>query len=275
MARLAGSLDFAKTVAATMYELELKHPAATLAYYTFLSFVPLLLLVIAVLGRQLAFEVYAGSARFVTPDTQQLIYEALTAASGRTGAVLLSLVAIVWGGANVAIGFLTVVERVEEMTERPLRLQVRDAVVVLGSLSVAMLTIFSLSLLLAVPSVGPLGTIGGFALLPVVLTLTFLPLYYVPSQVVTSPSAALPGALTAACGWTVLHAGVQFYTANAAQYAIYGVVSGIIIILTTTYLAAAVLMAGVVVNALLVSETPADDAGPAEGGDRTAVADRR
>lgn len=254
MMRLAEAVDFAKTVLGEMNDLELRYPATALAYYAFVSFVPLLLLVIVVLGRQVAIGVYAGSANFVTPAAQQLIYEALTTASGRTGAALLSIGAIAWGGANVAIGFLTVVERVEGTPERPLRGQLRDGAVVLGALSVAMVSIFLLSLGLSVLEAGPLVTVAGFAVLPLVLTAAFLPLYYVPSQMVNAPAAALPGALTTACGWTVLHAGIQFYTANATRYAVYGVLSGIIIILTTTYVAAGVLMMGVVVNATFARE---------------------
>jgi membrane protein len=85
---------------------------------------------------------------------------------------------------------------------------------------------------------------------------------------VTTPRAALPGAVTAAAGWTTLHAAVQFYAGNATQYAIYGVLSGVIIILTSLYLAAVVLMVGVVVNATLAGEgTPAgvDDRDPFGG----------
>ncbi|MFC4357233.1 YhjD/YihY/BrkB family envelope integrity protein [Halobium salinum] len=254
MARLAGALDATKTVVGVLYEQDIKYPAAAIAYYAFLSFVPLLLLVVALLGRRFAFEVYTGSARFVTPETQQLLYQALTTASGRTGAMVLSVGAIAWGGANVAVGFLTVVERVEGAVEQPLSTQVRDGGVVLGALSVAILAIFAQSVALSVSSVGLLETLVGFGLLLLVLTGALLPLYYVPSRVVVSPREALPGALTAASGWTVLHAGIQFYTANAAQYAIYGVVSGIVIILTTTYIAAVVLMAGLVVNAVRTTD---------------------
>jgi membrane protein len=82
-----------------------------------------------------------------------------------------------------------------------------------------------------------------------VLVLAFLPLYYLPSELVTSPSEALPGALTAGAGWTLLITGIQYYAANAAQYALYGILSGVILILTSLYLAALVLMLGVVVNA--------------------------
>lgn len=255
------SVEFAKTVARTMYELDLRYPAISVAYAAFVSFIPLLMLLFIALGREVAFEVYAGSAQFVTPETQELLFEALTTATGRTGAFVLSVVAIAWGASNVAVGFLTVVERVENSPDLPLGVQLRNSAVVLATLSVAILAIFLQSVILAVRSPGPLGIVLGFLSLFVVLTAAFLPLYYFPSEVVTAPSAALPGALTAAAGWTVIHAVVQFYTNNAAQYAIYGVASGIVIILTTTYIAAAILMMGVVVNALLATGDglPAED----------------
>lgn len=255
MPRLDGALDLARTVSGAMYDLDLKYPATALAYYAFVSFIPLLILVVVLLGRQLAVQVYVDSARFVTPDTQELFYEALTTASGRTGAVVLSVVAIGWGGGNIAVGLLTAFERVEGRVYQPLADQVRHGTVVLGALSLAILAVFVQSLFLAVTATGPASALFGFVALPIVLTAAFLPLYYVPSRLVTSPAAALPGALTTAFGWTLLHAGIQFYAANASRYAIYGVVSGIVIILTTTYLAAFVLMMGVVVNATLVGES--------------------
>lgn len=257
MARLAESLALVKTVARVMYEYDIKYPATALAYYTFVSFVPLLLLGFALVGRQFALEVYTRSPRFVTPATQQLIYEAMTTAAGQAGAALLAVVVLAWSGANVAVGFLTVIERVEEVTDRTMAIQVRDAIVVLGTLSLAIIAILLLSMLLAVFSAGVLGTLAGFAVLPGVLTLTLLPLYYVPSRVVASVQAALPGALTTAFGWTIIHAGVQFYAANATQYAVYGVLSGIIIILTSTYIAAIILMMGVVINAVIAGDTDA------------------
>jgi membrane protein len=56
------------------------------------------------------------------------------------------------------------------------------------------------------------------------------------------------------------------YVVNAAQYAIYGVLSGIILMLTSIYLAAVVLMVGLVVNAVLAAETTDRLATPAESG---------
>lgn len=250
MSRLAESLAFTKTVTKLLSDPLIKYPAAALAYYGFVSFIPLLLLGIALFGRQVAVDVYTRLPRFVTPSTQQLINEALTSASGRAGAGVLAVLVLVWCAANVAAGFLTVVRRVEGPADRSLSSRLGHGAVVLGMLTLALLAMVLVSMLLAVFSAGPLGVLMGFLILLAVLTVTLVPLYYVPSRVLATPSAALPGALATAGGWAVLHAGIQIYAANAAQYAIYGVLGGVIIILTTLYIGAMILMLGVVVNAV-------------------------
>lgn len=259
-------IDVAKAVAEVMYEPEIKYPATALAYYAFISFIPLLLFVVVLFGQEVALEVYTRLPRFVTPNTQQLIYEALTTARGRAGAAVLAVVVLTWGGGNVAAAYLTAVKRIERLADRPRHVLVREGAVVLVTLTLAALAVLLVSMVLAVFSAGPVGVLTGFLVLLVVLTVTLVPLYYVPSRLMTTPSKALPGALTTAFGWTVLHTGIQVYSANAGQYAIYGILSGVIIILTTIYLGALVLMMGVVVNAVLATETdarPADGAAPA------------
>ncbi|MDS0221401.1 YihY/virulence factor BrkB family protein [Haloarcula sp. S1AR25-5A] len=255
MLRRTEKVATAKTVARIAYESDIRYIATSLAYYAFISLMPVLLLVLVVFGRQLGGVISASEAQFLTPDTQQLVYEGLTTASGRTAATVLSVVVLAWSGANVAVGFLTVVERIEAATERPLGRQVYDAVTVLGTLSATVLVIIVQSVGLALFATGPLSVVAGFAVLFVVLTVTLLPLYFVPSRVASTLTDALPGAMTTAIGWTVLHAAIQFFAANAGQYAIYGVLSGLILILTSTYVAAIVLMVGVVVNAVLATDT--------------------
>lgn len=239
------------TVARMTYEHDVKYPAAAIAYYAFVSFIPLLLLVFGAVGEPIAMRIYTAMPQFLTPAAQQLVYDATTAASEQIGAVLLAIVVLTWSGANVAVGFQTVVERVEDVTRDPLPDRIRDAVAVLGSLGLAMVSIIFTSTFFVLPPADPLAGFLGLAALFIVLTASFLPLYYVPSHSVTSPSEALPGAATVAFGWTILHTAVHFYAVNADRYAVYGVLSGIIVILTSLYLAAVVLMVGVVVNATL------------------------
>lgn len=254
MTKLTEWLSTAGVVTRIAYDSDIRYIATSLAYYAFIALMPVLLLVFILFGRQLARTVSTAQAQFLTPDTQQLLYQALTTASGRTAATVLSVAVLAWSGANVAVGFLTVVERIEAAAERALGRQVYDGVTVLGTLSVAIVVVLVQSVFLALYSTGLASVVVGFAALFVALTVAFLPLYLVPSRVTGSATDALPGAVTTALGWTVLHAAIQFYATNAGQYAIYGVLSGILLILTSTYLAAIVLMVGVVVNAVLATD---------------------
>ncbi|WP_123537333.1 YihY/virulence factor BrkB family protein [Halosimplex salinum] len=249
MPRLADVLDAALTAARVADEHDIKYPAAAFAYYAFVSFLPVTVLALAVLGDRSAAEVRAAMPRLLTPEARRLVTESIGTASGRTGATMLAIVVFAWSGANMGVDFQSVVERVEGTDEPPLVEQLRDAVRVLGSLSLAALAVVFTGGVFSQLSAGPLTAVAWPLVLLGVLVLAFLPLYYLPSTLVTSPSGALPGALTAAVGWTVLILGIQFYVANAGQYALYGILSGVILILTSLYLAALVLMLGVVVNA--------------------------
>jgi len=261
VSRLASLGSFVLVVAREATDQEVKYPAAAIAYYAFVSVVPLLLLVIAIGSTLLGPDVIAAlnefTPQYLTPDARSLVGEAVVTASGRAGAALLAIGVIAWSGANAAVAFLDTVERLENAGDRSILGQLRDATVVLASLGLAALATVATSLVVAVLSVVPLGPLSPAAALyaPLVLfallTLAFLPLYYVPSRVVSSPLGAIPGAATAAAGWTLLQIGVQFYAANAGQYALYGVLSGIIVVLTALYLAAIVLTLGAVVNATL------------------------
>lgn len=255
MSRFAKILRVALTVARTAYEHDVKYPAAAIAYYGFVSLLPSLVLVLAVLGEPVAAQIQRTTPRFLTPEAQQLMDEALTTASGRTGAAALAVVVIVWSGTNVVLGFQTAVERVEERDGDPATGRLRDAASILGSLGLATVLIVLTSVTFAsFPTGSPVGFVGHGVLL-VSLTVAFIPMYYVPSRVVPALSAAFPGAFTGALGWTVLLVAIQFYAVNAAQYAIYGVLSGIIILLTSLYLGAIALMFGLVVNAILAGGT--------------------
>ena len=255
MSRLPGVLTAALTVVRTANDHDVKYPAAAMAYYAFVSLLPLAVLVLAVLGESVATELQSTTPRFLTPEAQGLVYEALMAASGRAGAAALAVVVIAWSGANVVLGFQTAVERVEERAAGPLGDQLRAAASILGSLAIAIVLIALTSVTFALlPSGSPFAFVG-HAVLLFALTVAFLPMYYVPSREVTHFVGALPGAFTGAVGWTVLLTVIQIYAANAASYAIYGVLSGIIIILTSLYLGAIALMLGLVVNAIRADGT--------------------
>ena len=230
------------------YDRDIKYPAAAIAYYTFVSLVPILMLGFAGFGRRFVAGVEGTTARYLTPGAQELFMEALVSVSGRTGGVILSVAVLVWTGANVAIGYGTALDRIEGVRDEANVDRVRRGAVVLGSLVTAG-GVVALSVLVAAIVDG--GIVAGLvspAILLVALTAVFLPLYYAPSRVVDAPRAALPGAVVAATGWTALHLVIQLYVVLAPRYALYGALSGIIILLTSLYAATMLLLLGAIVN---------------------------
>jgi membrane protein len=251
MVRRDTAVETVLTIAQSAYEYKIQYPAAALAYYAFVSLVPLLVLLLAVVGESLVDPVSAASFHFLTPQAQQLVTKALANSSGKLAATLFAVGVLVWSAANVTAGFETMVARVEEPSPESDSHRLRDAVSILGSIGLGFGVIVAASrLFVLVPRALPVVALGA-AFLFVALTVVFIPLYYVPTSELPSPVAALPGTLTVAFGWTVLLVSVRFYVANAATYAIYGVLSGILLLLTSLYVAGVVLMLGFVVNATL------------------------
>jgi membrane protein len=255
MGRLADWFRHLVDLARTVHDEEIRYPAAALAYYGFVSFVPLLLLVFVLLGERLAGELGRAVPQFLTPSVQELVRRSLTTASGRTGAGALAALVLLWSGLNVVDDVRTVVERIEGPVQSSFRHWIRDATVILGALVLAILAVVTTTTLLGLPAAGPLLGLVGFAVLWVVLAVVFVPLYYVPSGMVGSPRRALPGAVVASFGWAALQTGIQFYATHAGRYAIYGTLSGVIILLTSLYIAAALLLIGIVVNAKVAART--------------------
>ena len=255
MDRLADGVDFVVTVARVTLAEKLRYPAAALAYYAFVSFVPLLLLVFVAVGPVLATRLSRAAPQFLTPAVLRLVNQSLRTGSEQTGAGVLAVLVLLWSGANFVGDVRTVVERIEGDVDRAIRHWLRDAVVVLGSIGTAILAVGATSILFALSPSGVLYQVAAFVGLWVAVAVAFLPLYLVPSTLVTSPRAALPGALTASLGWTVIHTTIHFYAVNAGRYAVFGVLSGVVVIFTGLYLAASVLLVGIVVNAVVAPES--------------------
>jgi len=237
-----------KAVALTAYHEEIRYPAAALAYYGFVSFVPLLLLLVAVLGDQLATQLARVSPTFLTPEVSDLIDQSVRTATHRVSAGLLAVLVLLWSSVNVVGDVRAVVERIEGTARTGVKVWAHDAVGILGSVGIAIVAIVATTILFAYTPGGPLDFVVAFATLWLLLTVGFVPLYTLPSTVVSGPRAALPGAAATALCWTIIHTGIQFYALNAGQFSIYGVLSGVILILTSLYLAAAALFTGFIVN---------------------------
>jgi len=227
--------------------------AAAIAYYAFLSVVPLLIVSFAVAstlaGEAVATQLFAATDEFLTPEAGELLTEALVAAPGREGMTLAGSVVLVWGTLRVFRGLDTAFARVYGSTiAKPLLEQLRDALVVVFAIGAAVavtLVVGSLPVVFGVSLAGVLGPLGLVAVLPLV----FFPLYYVfPARDVTV-CEAVPGALLAAGGWALLGTLFGVYTTYAGSFQLYGVLGGVLLLLIWFYFGGLILLVGVAVNA--------------------------
>lgn len=262
MGRLAEGVGVLVSLVRVVHGEEIRHPAAALAYYAFVSFVPLLLLVFAVAGERLEVALSRSAPRLLTPGVERLVDRSLATAAGRTGAGVLAALVLCWSGLNVVADVRTAVERLEGPgrsegpevpTADPIRRWVRDATVVLGGLGMATAAVVATGALVDLPAADPLAGLVGFLLLWGAVAAALLPLYVVPSRLVTSSTAALPGTLLASFGWAVLCTLVRVFAVHAGRYAVYGALGGVVVVLTSLYLAAVLVLTGFAVNARVVS----------------------
>ena len=233
--------------------------AAAIAYYTFVSVVPLLIVGFAVTsalaGEALANRIVMAVGEFLTTEASSLLESALLGDSGRGGVTAIGLLVLLWSGLRVFRGIDIAFSNIYDAEEtKPLTRQLRDAVVVLGGIGLAIgatAVVAAFLRLSNTPMSGLLGTLGMFVVLPVVL----LPLYYVfPSRPVTV-TEALPGAVFAGGGWTILGTAFGVYASVAGSYELYGVLGGVLLLLVWFYFAGLVLLVGAALNVVIADRT--------------------
>ncbi|MFB6308704.1 MAG: YihY/virulence factor BrkB family protein [Haloarculaceae archaeon] len=256
-------LAIVRDVVGTARQQQVSFLAAAIAYYTFVSFVPLaaLAFVLATIigGERFAAAVLAAVGAALSPSAAELLRVALVSGNGRGGLTLLGLAVLAWSGLRVFRGVDVAFTRIYASDERvTLVEQLRDATLVLGGIGIAVLAVVAVTGAVAVVG-APLAGFAGPVAAAVVLTVVFLPLYYVFPDVPMTVHDAVPGAAFAAGGWTVLGTAFGLYTAYARSYELYGVVGGVLLLVTWFYFASYVLVLGAVLNAVLADDRQAKD----------------
>jgi membrane protein len=253
-----------RSVVQTARDRNLTLLAAGFAYYAFVSVVPLALLALVV-GSLLGQEAFARLLisrveGFLSESGQEALSQALTAASGRTGASVVGVVTLAWSATKVFRGLKQAFGEIYESVDDPSLVDViRDGLVVLptvalaASLVVLLGTVLELAGLLRLPYSN---LVHAGALL-VGLTVVLLPLYYVLPPIDVSVREVLPGAAATALGWLALRFLFGFYVANAGDYRAYGVLGAVLLFVTWLYFAGIVLLGGAVLNVVLSSRTSA------------------
>ena len=244
--------------------------AAGLAYYALISLVPLLLLALVVTSivgdSTLGDAVVAEASRTLGSEIGGVLAEALTGAAGRGGATVFGLAVLLWSGLKLFRGLDIAFSDVygtpgpESIAE-----QLRNASVTLGAVAVGVAVTVGAGAVIAGLGITPpvegrdvIGLVGTVVLL-CTLSVAFLPLYYFLPGTKIPLREAIPGAIFAAVGWTALQTGFRVYASAASSYEAYGILGGVLLLVTFLYFGGLVLLLGAVFNAVLAGRVDDTD----------------
>ena len=245
-----------RAVYATAKERDVGFLAAAVAYYAFVSLVPLTLLSFALASAVRTDVLVEGVSQAVdgllAPEGQDLLTETLAGEAGRGGASLVGTLVLLWSGSRVLRGLDRAFARIYGTGgPTPLVDQIRDAAIVLG---VTLVGLAGMGLVSAVVALLPFSSVlhglGVFTLWAT-LVVAFLPLYAVFPDADVTAREALPGAAVAATAFTLLGSLFGVYTAIAGSFAVYGVLGAVLLVVTWLFFGSMAVLYGAVLNAVL------------------------
>ncbi|MGQ3410800.1 YhjD/YihY/BrkB family envelope integrity protein [Natrinema sp. LN54] len=231
--------------------------AAGVAFYGFISLVPLMLLALGIAasigGEVLAARLTDAVSDVLTPAAQELLAETIVDDTGRQGATVVGILGLLWGSSRVLRGLDRAFSQVYGTAgDKSLLDTVWDAMIVSLGISAGLVIVGTLELgIRFVPGVG-LSIIGQlFVILGLIAT--FLPLYVIFPDANVGFREAAPGTIVAALGWYALSQSFSLYTSLATGYAIYGALGAVFLVLVWLYIGSIILVFGAVLNAVLAN----------------------
>lgn len=245
-----------RSVVALVADRNLTYLAAGIAFYAFVSVIPLILLTVAVAsvvgGEALANQVTGILGQQLSSAGQDSVTQALTQTTGRGAASVVGFLGLAWSALKLFRGLDQAFDELYlDDVETSLLEQVRNGFVVVVGIALAIGLVVAVGVALSFLQLDfPFANILGSLLLSALLALAFLPLYYVLPPVDVSIREVLPGAAVAAGGWVLLQIGFRLYAANAGRYAAYGMIGAVLLFVTWLYFASIVVLLGGAVNAV-------------------------
>jgi membrane protein len=248
------ALATGRSIVETAREKDVAFMAASIAYYAVASFVPLLLLALALVSLVGVRETLITVLRSVlSASGSDVLNGILSNMSGHGVAGVVGALLALWSGSKVFRGLTVAFDEIySRQSDLSLSDQLKKSVLALATLFLGFVVLCALGVALTfvdVPVRYP--TLVGNLVAVVALCLAFLPIFYIMPPVDVTIRHAFPGAVVAAVGWVLLQIGFYYYAGSAGKYAAYGLLGAFLLFITFLYIAAIVLLVGVVVNAAL------------------------
>ncbi|WP_436930862.1 YihY/virulence factor BrkB family protein [Halosimplex halobium] len=258
------AVTFLRSLVSVYRKRDVPFMAGSIAYAAFVSLVPLLLLALVAAsvlgGESLQQQLLSMTEQYLTPTARDLVSQSLDGAQSRTQFSIIGGAALLWATLKVFRSLDTAFSELYAVeTDVGIVEQVSDGLLVLGGMGVAFLAMVAAGAVVAYaptfsPGVEtrlPVVQILGFVGLILGLIVAFLPMYYVFPNVEMTLTRALPGATVAAVGWTLLQALFQVYVSMSSTGELYGVLGGIILLITWLYFGSVVILLGGATNVVL------------------------
>lgn len=270
MSAISRWVGVGRTILSEVRKQEVTFLAASIAYYAFVSIIPMLLLALSIAtflaGEEFATRLATAASDLLTPAGQNQLEDVILDQAGRAGATVFGTLVLLWSTLRMFRGLDEAFSRVYDVdAPKGFVDTVTDALVVVVVIALAVAAMVAAGVLLSFfpefPFAGLLSTVA----LIVALGIVFLPLYYFFPDVDVSVREVIPGAIVATLGWTALQVGFRIYVQNSSRFDIYGVLGGALILVTWLYFGAVLLLVGGVVNAVLSGRYRHDEE---EGGKR-------
>ena len=260
--RLEKRLGVFDETAITFAKSRATQAAASLAYYTFFSIFPLMLLLILIgsffLDRQNMLQRVTQLVQGVLPVPQQFITQNLQQVlTARAAVGIFVLVSLLWSASSMFNNLAYEINKAWPEARARGLLQSRligiDMVLGLTGLMIVSIVLDSLTKWLAgpAPSNGPLGAFNPLALASslgswIAIFLLFLAIYRWVPTVHVAWSASVWGAIAAAIGWKAATTGFAWYLSSpfARYQLVYGALAGIVAFLFLIYIIAIVTLFG-------------------------------
>lgn len=248
--------------------------AGSIAYYAFVSMFPLLLLALLVAsivgGQAFADTVLGLTKQYLTPAAQGMVTQSITQASNAASFSIIGIVALLWSVLKVFRGLDVAFSSLYHSPgQNSIFDQVKDGLVVLGGIVVAVVAMVAASAVVAFLPTLPYVGVLSFVFLILALTIAFLPIYYVFPDEDLTVRDVIPGTIVAAIGWALLQGLFRVYASYSSTSELYGAIGGIILLVTWLYFGALILLLGAAVNVVLSGQSEAAKPTPNPEGSRS------